>query len=79
MLHRVVWQKLTGVLEVLAASIIKANTSETLVIFYQTTHRNVLEDNNPPARCHEKLKCHQSYVRCSGTLSSPYIVKTEVQ
>jgi hypothetical protein len=47
-LRRVVWQKFTDVLEVFAASIIRAmslmmepaNTSETSVNLYQTTQRN---------------------------------------
>jgi hypothetical protein len=53
LLHHVVWQKLTDISEVLAASIIRmvtalmmdvASTSETLVNFYQTTWYNKPED-----------------------------------
>jgi hypothetical protein len=51
MLHRVVWQKLTDVLEVLTASIIRAmmeavSTSEMFVNFYQSTRRNIPEDSH---------------------------------
>jgi hypothetical protein len=52
MLCRVVWQKFTGVSEVLTASIIRAialiaeagSTFETLVNFCQNSQRNIPED-----------------------------------
>jgi hypothetical protein len=51
---RVVWQTFTNVSEVFAASIIRAialmmeaaSTSETLIIFYQTTRRYNPEDSH---------------------------------
>jgi hypothetical protein len=39
---------LTGISEVLTASIIRAITSETWVNFYQTARRNIPEDSHLP-------------------------------
>jgi hypothetical protein len=67
MLHRVVRQKFTSVLEVLAASIIRAmmveaaNTSETSVNFYQTTWCNSPENSHLHTRRRENLKSHNIY------------------
>jgi hypothetical protein len=43
MLRRVVWQKFTDVSEVLATEAV--STSETSINFYQTTQRNIPEDD----------------------------------
>jgi hypothetical protein len=57
--------KFTDVSEVFAASIIialmmeAASTSETSVNFYQTTRRNIPEDNHLHTRRRENLKSHQ--------------------
>jgi hypothetical protein len=61
MLRRVVWSKFTGVSEVLAVSIIRADyeagsTSETSVNFYQTTRRNIPEDRHLHTRRRGNLK-----------------------
>jgi hypothetical protein len=63
----VVWQKFADVSDVLASSIREialmmeaANTSETLVNFYQTTRRNNPEDSHLHTRSHENLKSHPS-------------------
>jgi hypothetical protein len=65
MLWRVVW-KFTDVSEVLTASIIRAMTieaassCETSVNFYQTTQRNIPEDNHLHTRRRKDLKYHQT-------------------
>jgi hypothetical protein len=62
MLRRIVWKKLIGVSEVLAAAIIRAvmlkaaRISETPVNFCQTTSRKILEDSHLHTHCSESLK-----------------------
>jgi hypothetical protein len=62
MLRRVFLLKFTGILEMLAASIIRAmeaaSTSETSISFYQTTRRNIPEDSHLHTCRRENLKSH---------------------
>jgi hypothetical protein len=64
MLRRVVWYKFTDVSEVLIASIIiammieAASTSEMLLNLYQTTRRNVPQDDHLHTRRRENLNSH---------------------
>jgi hypothetical protein len=46
LLHLTVWWKFTDISEVLAASIIRASTSETSVKLHQTIWRNYPEDSH---------------------------------
>jgi hypothetical protein len=47
-----------SIVRVMALMMEAASTSETLVKFYQTTQRNIPEDNHLYTRCHENLKSH---------------------
>lgn len=60
MLHHVVWQNLTNVLDVLVASIISlfteaASTSEASVYFYQTMWCNISEHSHLHTCCHDNF------------------------
>jgi hypothetical protein len=61
-LHWVVWEKFTDVSEVLAASIIRASISETLVNVYQITQHNNPEDSHLHTHHHWNLKSHNTTV-----------------
>jgi hypothetical protein len=62
-MHYVVWQKLTDVLEVLTASIMRGmesvNTSEMLVSIYQATQSNIWEDSYAHSHHCENQKSHE--------------------
>jgi hypothetical protein len=64
MLRLMVWQKLTDVSEVFAASIIRVmimaavRAFESLVSFFQTIRHNISEDSNLHTRRCENLKFH---------------------